>query len=56
MNDLVDKGKKKKQIWTKKKYAIFISIMSRPKTEKIVYLRLVNLEQNNNNKKKENLF
>lgn len=42
----------KKQIWINKKYTMFIIIISKQKLEKIVYLRLVNLEKNNKNEGK----
>ena len=54
MNDLVGKGEERKQIWTKKEYAVFTSIMSRLKTEKTVYLRLANSEEDNEDKEEEN--
>ena len=47
MNNFIGKRKKRKKIWTKKKYAIYTSIISRLETEKIVYIRLINLEQDN---------
>ena len=52
INDLIGKGIRKKQIWIKKEYTLFTDIMSRPETEKIVYLKIVNLEKNNKDKKK----
>lgn len=55
MNDLVNKGKEKKQIW-RKKYAMFITIISRLATERMIYLRLVNSKKDNEDKKKENPF
>lgn len=42
MDDFVGKGKSGKQIRTRKKYAMFIGIMSKPKMERIVYLTLAN--------------
>lgn len=54
MNDLVSKGKGKKQIWTKKQYIIFTNIISRPKTKRTVFLRLTNLEKNNDDEEEEN--
>lgn len=39
------------RIWTNKKYAIFTDIMSKLESEKMVYLRLANLEENNKNMK-----
>ena len=54
MNDLVGKSEGGKQIWTKKEYAIFIGIMSRPETERMVYLRLANSEEDNEDKKEDN--
>lgn len=56
MNDLVGKGKERKQILTKKKYAVFTDIMSKPKSKKIVYLKLANSEEKNKDEKKEKLF
>lgn len=53
MNDLIDQGKREKQIWTKKKYIVFTDIMSRPEMEKTVHLRLANLKEDNKDKKKE---
>ena len=55
INNFVDKGQKEKQIWTKKEYAVFIGIISRPKIEKTVYLRLSDSEKDNK-KKEENPF
>ena len=56
MNDLVGKSEGGKRIWTKKKYVVFTGIMSRPETEKIVYLRLANSEEDNENEEEENSF
>ena len=53
MNDLVGKGEEGKQIWTKKEYAVFTCIMSRPETKKTIYLRLANLEEDNEDKEEE---
>lgn len=53
MNDLINKGKRRKHIWTKKEYIVFINIISKTKTEITVELRLINLEKSNNNEEKE---
>lgn len=45
MNDLVGKSKRRKQIWTEKKYVIFIIIISRTEIGKTVYTRLTNSEK-----------
>ncbi len=47
MNDLVGEGVGGKRIWTKKEYAVFTSIMSKPELERRVYLRLANSEEDN---------
>ena len=54
MNDLIGKSKDGKQIWTKKKYVVFIGIISRPETKRIVYLRLANLEKDNEDEEEDN--
>ena len=54
MNDLIGKGEGGKQIWTKKEYAVFTGIMSRPETERTVYLRLANSEENNEDEEEDN--
>ena len=54
MNDFVGKGKGGKRIWTKKEYAVFTDIISRPETERIVYLRLANSKEDNEDEEKNN--
>ena len=54
MNDLIGKGEGGKQIWTKKEYAVFTDIMSRPETERTVYLRLANSEKDNEDEEEDN--
>lgn len=54
MNDLVGKGEGGKRIWTKKEYAVFTGIMSRPETERTVYLRLANSEEDNEDEEEDN--
>ena len=54
MNDFVGKSEGEKQIWTKKKYAVFTGIISRPGTERTVYLRLANSEEDNDDKEEDN--
>ena len=54
MNDLVGKGEGGKQIWTKKEYALFTCIMSRPETERTIYLRLANSEDDNEDQEEKN--
>ena len=53
MNDLVGKGKGGKQIETKKEYAVFTGIMSRPETKRTVCLRLANTEENNEDEEED---
>lgn len=43
----------KKKNLDQKEYIMFTNIINRPKTEKAVYLRLVNSEEDNENEKKE---
>ena len=52
MNNLIGKAIGKKQIWTKKSYILFRSIMMRPKIKKSIYLGLVNSELDNKDKDK----
>lgn len=52
MKNLFYKKIEKLFIWTKKKYVVFTSIISKPNVKKIVYLRLANLEKDNEDKKK----
>ncbi len=53
MNDLVGKSEEEKQIWTKKEYAVFTCIISRPEKERTVYLRLANSEEDNEDEEEE---
>ena len=54
MNDLVGKSNGEKRIWTKKEYAVFTGIMSRPETEKTFYLRLTNSDEDNEDEEEDN--
>ena len=53
MKDLIDKGTKRLLIWTKKEYAMFISIISKLDAKKTVYLRLANSNEDNKGEKKD---
>ena len=53
-NNLVGKSKREEQIWTKKEYALFTDIISRPEIKRTVYLRLANSKKDNKDKEEEN--
>lgn len=56
MNDLICKSKREKRILRKKKYAIFIGIMSKQKTKRTIYLGLDNSKEDNEEEEKEKVF
>lgn len=56
INNFFGKDKRKKQIWIKKKYALFTDIIRRTEIKRIVYLRLANLDEKNKDKKEEKTF
>ena len=53
MKDFVHKRTGELRIWTKKTYTIFTGIISKPDTKKIVYLRLTNSEEDNEDKEED---
>lgn len=50
MKDFVYKGAGGLRIWTKKEYAMFTGIISKPDIKRIVYLRLANSKKDNKDK------
>lgn len=50
MKNLVYKMIKRLRIWTNKKYAVFIGIISKPDIKRTLYLRLANSEKKNKDK------
>lgn len=52
INNLIGKAKRENQIQTKNKHALFTSIINRPETEKMVYLKIINSKKNTKDKEK----
>ena len=50
MKKLVYKRTRRLRIWTEKEYAVFTDIISKPDAQRIIYLKLANLKEDNEGK------
>lgn len=53
MNDLVGESIGGRRIWSKKEYAVFTGIMSKPEAERTVYLRIAHSEEDDEDKEED---